>query len=67
MRIVEKGLKIAERLKGLRDFNRRRVDDYDDDNNDDDGGNSPRPPRTPPSPPYDFPLYNTPFTITTDV
>ena len=67
MRTVEKDLKIAERLKGLRDFNRRRVDDYDDDNNDDDGDNSPRPPRTPSSPPYDFLLYNTPFTITTDV
>ena len=56
-----KDLKIAEQLKGLRDFNRRTVED-DDNNNGDNDGNGPRPPRTPPPPPYDFPLYNTPLT-----
>ena len=51
----------AERRKGLRDFNQRRVDDNDNDNNDDDEVNGPRPPRTVPPPPYDFLLYNTPL------
>ena len=51
----------AERRKGLRDFNQRRVDDNNNDNNDDDDVNGPRPPMTLPSPPYDFLLYNTPL------
>ena len=51
-------MKIAEQLKGFRDFNERRVDDDDNDDND---GNDPRPPRMPPFPLYDFPLYNTPL------
>ena len=53
-------MKIAERLKGLQDFNWKRVvdDDDDDDYNDDDDDNGPRPPRSPPPPPYDFLLYN---------
>ena len=57
-----KDLKIAKLLKGLRNFNRRRVDDNDNnDDKDDDDGHGPRPPRTPPSPPYHFLLYNTPL------
>ena len=56
-------MKIAERLKGLRDFNWKRVVDDDDDddddyNDDDDDENGPRPPRSLPPPPYDFSLYN---------
>ena len=47
-------MKIAEPLKGLRDFIRRRVDDDDD-------GNCPRPPGTPLTPPYDLPLYKIPL------
>ena len=45
-----KDLKVAERLKGLRDFNQKKIDDDDNDNN----GNDSRPPGTPPPPPYDF-------------
>ena len=57
-----KDLKIAGQLRGLRDFNRRRVDDdANDDDNDENDGNGSTLPRTPTPAPYDIPLYNTPL------
>ena len=57
-----KNLKIAEQLKRLRDFNRKRVDDYsdDDDNKDDDDNGFGPPASLPPAPPFGLPLYNPP-------
>ena len=58
-----KDLKIAGQLRGLSDFNRRRVDDDDanDDDNDENDGNGSTLPRTATPAPYDIPLYNTPL------
>ena len=57
-------MKIAEQLKRLRDFNRKRVDDYDDNNNNGNNNNNDngfRRPTSPPLPPgFGLFLYNPP-------
>ena len=58
-------MKIAEQLKRLRDFNRKRVDDYDDNNNNGNENNNDNgfwPPTSPPLPPgFGLSLYNPPW------